>query len=117
MEFISRKNLNGVLTEDFSEKSILGISEIGLATTNIEEKFSFLKEQCGLEVYDGNFHKFCAIGDDEGLLITINSEKKKWYPTGDIAYNSDFNIQLIQNSVVCELQCKNDILSMHNFNK
>ncbi len=117
MEFISRRKFNGVLTEDFSEKSILGISEIGLATANIEEKFNFLKEHCGLEVYDGNFDKFCAIGDDWGLFITINSINKTWFPTGDIAYNSDFKIQIIQNNKEYLLQYKKNELSMFNNNK
>tara|TARA_R100000935_G_scaffold24082_1_gene43537 strand:- start:2181 stop:2849 length:669 start_codon:yes stop_codon:yes gene_type:complete len=112
MEFISRKDLNGFLTEDFSDSSILGISEIGLATTNIEEKFRFLKENCGLKVYDGNFEKFCAIGEDQGLFITINSANKTWFPTGDFAYNSTFNIKIVHNNKEYKLQYNRNKLSM-----
>ena len=94
MEFISRRKFNGESSNNFSEKSILGISEIGLATDDIKLKYRFLNSNIGLEVFDGNFEKFCAIGDNEGLLITINSKLKTWFPTGDTAYNSAFNIQL-----------------------
>ncbi|WP_121346356.1 VOC family protein [Gillisia mitskevichiae] len=94
LEFISRRKFNGESSKIFSEKSILGISEIGLATNDIQEKFKFLNKNVGLEIFDGDFEKFCAIGDDEGLLISINSTLKTWFPTGDAAYNSAFEIQL-----------------------
>src|SRR5680860_1374134 len=89
MEFIARGNFN----KPFSGKSLLGIAEIGLATNNIEEKFNFLQQNCGLEIFDGNFGKFCAIGDHQGLLITINKKLKNWFPTGDEAFSSDFRIE------------------------
>ena len=111
MEFISRRDYNGKSSINFSEKSILGISEIGLATNTIEKQYHLLNSQCTLEVYDGNFEKFCAIGDDEGLFITINSEKKTWFPTGDIAHNSEFNIQIIQDKHEYKLQYKDNVLS------
>ncbi len=104
MEFISRRNFNGQSSNDFSEKSILGISEIGLATDNIQEKYQILNKNANLEVFDGNFEKFCAIGDDEGLLITINSDLKTWFPTGDTAYNSAFKIQFSHNEKKYNLQ-------------
>ncbi len=97
MEFISRRDFNGTSEEIFSEKSILGVSEIGLATNDIELKYNYLNEKCKLNIFDGNFEKFCAIGDDEGLLITINSRLKTWFPTGDKAYNSAFRIDFINN--------------------
>ncbi|MCF4100924.1 VOC family protein [Gillisia sp. M10.2A] len=92
VEFISRRNSNKPSSAIFSGESILGISEIGLATSNIKEKFEIL-ETAGLEQYDGNFEEFCAIGDDEGLIITINKNLKSWFPTGDSAYSSNFSIE------------------------
>jgi catechol-2,3-dioxygenase len=92
VEFISRKNLNKPESALFSAKSILGISEVGLATNNIQEKLNFLKQETGLEKYDGNLENFCAIGDDDGLLITINKELKYWFPTNDKAHSSEFKI-------------------------
>lgn len=112
MEFISRRDFNGKSLKSFSEKSILGISEIGLATEHIQEKYEFLSANLGLEVFDGNFEKFCAIGDDEGLLITINSKLKTWFPTGDTAYNSEFKIQLEHNEKEYKLQYTGKKLKM-----
>jgi catechol-2,3-dioxygenase len=118
MEFISRRNFNGETTEGFSEKSILGISEIGLSTDDIESKFQFLKENCELIIFDGSFDKFCAIGDDQGLLITINSNLKSWFPTGDKAYNSSFNLNFIQNEKVYYIQYKeNELRPLESSNK
>ena len=112
LEFISRRDLNGKSEESFSEKSILGISEIGLATEDIHEKYKFLSANIGLEVFDGNFEKFCAIGDDEGLLIIINSKFKTWFPTGDKAYNSEFKIQLEHNEKEYNFQYRSQELEM-----
>lgn len=92
MEFISRRSFSAPKVDMFSEKSLVGIAEIGMATNDIMEKFQFLNNQCLLEKFDGDFEKFCAIGDDEGLIITINKNKKTWFPTQDIASLSDFKI-------------------------
>jgi catechol-2,3-dioxygenase len=112
MEFISRRDFNGKSDESFSEKSILGISEIGLATEDIQGKYQFLSTNIGLEVFDGDFEKFCAIGDNKGLLITINSNLKTWFPTGDKAYNSEFKIQLEHNEKEYKLQYSGEKLKM-----
>jgi catechol-2,3-dioxygenase len=93
IEFISRESFSKPDSALFSEKSILGISEVGLVTENISEKFEFLNSKFKLEKYDGDFERFCAIGDDEGLLITINQKLKDWFPTDDKAYKSEFEIE------------------------
>ncbi len=92
MEFISRKDLYLPDTKIFSEYSILAIAEIGLATADIPDKFQILNRKCGLEKFDGNFENFCAVGDDEGLIITIDKDKKNWFPTNDEAFVSDFEL-------------------------
>jgi len=112
MEFIARGNLNKPASEDFSEKSLLGIAEIGLATNNIEEKFNFLQQKCGLEIFDGNFEKFCAIGDHQGLLITINKNLKDWFPNGDEAFSSDFRIEFSHKGSNYDLDFINDCLKL-----
>lgn len=96
LEFISRKDLFPPGKEAFSEKSILAVAEIGLATNDIYQKFKVLNETCGLKKFDGNFENFCAIGDDEGLIITIDKNKKDWFPTDDKAYASDFGMTFKQ---------------------
>lgn len=98
MEFISRRDFNGTSSVNFSENSILGVSEVGLSTDDIGSKYNFLSRKCELDIFDGNFEKFCAIGDDKGLLITINSRLKTWFPTGDKAYDSAFSIDFINNN-------------------
>lgn len=104
MEFISRRDLNKPESAIFSGKSIVGIGEIGMPTENIQEKFDFLQQNCGLEVFDGSFERFCAIGDPQGLFITINKNRKDWFPTGDKAFSSDFKIEFTHKDKSCRLQ-------------
>src|SRR5690606_9521941 len=92
LEFISREDLYPPREETFSEKSILGIAEIGMVTHDIPEKYKILNQISGLEKFDGNFKNFCAIGDDKGLIITIDNHKKDWFPTNDKAFVSDFKM-------------------------
>lgn len=113
LEFISRKDLYPVNEKKFTEKSILGVAEIGLATTNIEEKFKTLNKTCELEKFDGNFDNFCAIGDDEGLIITIDKNKKDWFPTNDEAFVSDFDLTFEHEDLRYSLNFKKDMLSIN----
>ncbi len=92
LEFISRGDFNKPQSALFSEESILGVAEIGIGATEVREKFNFLSLNFGLEKYDGDFEKFCAIGDDEGLLITIDRNKKDWFPSNDKAYAAEFRV-------------------------
>lgn len=110
IEFISRESFSKPESALFSEKSILGISEVGLTTENIKEKFNFLNINFELEKYDGDFERFCAIGDDEGLLITINQNLKDWFPTNDKAYKSEFEIKFTQHGKKHCLIFENDKL-------
>lgn len=112
MEFIARGNFNKPFSDVFLEKSLLGIAEIGLATNNIEEKYNFLQKNCGLEVFDGNFEKFCAIGDHQGLIITINKKLKDWFPSGDEAFSSDFRIGFSHKGSNYDLDFINDCLKL-----
>jgi catechol-2,3-dioxygenase len=94
MEFISRRHLHKSATEAFSENDICGIAEIGLATQNVKNVYDKVHQEIGLEKYSGDFEKFCPIGDDLGLLITIdNQQKKTWFPTTDKAENSEFSLK------------------------
>lgn len=94
LEFISRRELFPPVEGAFSSEEILGISEIGLATRDVKEKFDFLNKNAGLEKYFGDYEHFCAVGDDEGLFIVINKEQKDWIPTGDRAFASLFEIKI-----------------------
>ncbi len=98
MEFISRKRLFKPKSPLFTSKSLLGIAEIGLATADISEKFNFLHKNYDLDIFDGSLDKFCAVGEDEGLIITIDKNQKDWFPTDDKAYSSEFKLEFRHNN-------------------
>ncbi|MGM0934761.1 MAG: VOC family protein [Bacteroidota bacterium] len=110
LEFISRRIFNKPLSALFSEESIQGVAEIGIGTTQVREKFNFLNSHFGLEKYDGDFEKFCAIGDDKGLLITIDRNKKDWFPTDDKAYAAEFRVEFRHQEKDHQLVFENDHL-------
>lgn len=112
MELISRRDFYKAESSGFSSKDFLGIAEIGLATNDISQKFQFLNSYCKLEIYDGNLEKFCAIGDDEGLFITINKNLKDWFPTDDKAFGSNFRINIENRGSKYELEFLNDDLRL-----
>lgn len=93
IEFISRKNLELNFDQKFSSKSIINISEVGLVSNEIELMFNKLYGINKLDVYSGDFEQFCAVGDEEGLFIIVNNKLRKWFPTGDEIYLSDFIIK------------------------
>ncbi|MCG9970263.1 VOC family protein [Christiangramia crocea] len=93
MEFISRRDFSKPESAIFMPSSIVGIAEIGLVTHNVREKFKELNLECGLHKFDGDYERFCAIGDPSGLIITINNDLKNWFPTGDKACVSDFKLE------------------------
>lgn len=112
LEFISRKHLFESEDENFSRESILGISEIGLATSDVEDKFNFLNEQFGLSKFTGDYQHFCATGDDEGLFIIINKNQKDWIPTGDKAFSSAFQIRIMIQKTIFRASFNNDSLTI-----
>lgn len=95
VEFIARKNLSKISSKKFSPDSLLKISEIGLPTLNIEKVYKDLNQQIGLSIFSGSFNDFCAIGDENGLIICIDQIKKKWIPKDDKAFFSDFDAKII----------------------
>lgn len=96
VEFIARKNLSLSGKGNFNAQSLVEISEIGMPVENIEEMYASLSERVPLDIYDGNFEKFCAIGDENGLFICVNRRTKDWFPTNDKACSSDFKIDFEQ---------------------
>lgn len=112
MELISRRDFIKSESSEFSSKNLLGIAEIGLATNDLNDKFQFLKDKCKLQVYGGDCKIFCAIGDDQGLFITIDKNLKDWFPTGDKAFSSNFRIKFQNKGKRFELQFANDELAL-----
>ena len=66
---------------------------MAIATINVENIFNKINQIRSIQIYDGDFSRFCAVGNEEGLFIIIDKNKKKWYPTMDAAFTSDFIIK------------------------
>lgn len=94
VELIARKNLFIENKDPFSSKALLNISEVGVPVTDIETCYNQLNELVETPVFDGDFDRFCAVGNEEGLLILINKLKRNWFPTNDRAYSTDFKLTL-----------------------
>lgn len=93
VEFIARKDLDIVNTHPFSATDLFSISEIGIVSNDNEAIYHQLNAMRPIEIYDGNFKRFCALGNAEGLFILVNHTKKKWFPTQEEAYVADFQIR------------------------
>lgn len=92
VELISRERLNVHRNDSFDAAQFLGISEIGLPVEDIESTYSTLKTFAPFPIFSGSFDTFCAVGDDQGLFIIIDKNKKDWFPTEDPANSSDLEI-------------------------
>jgi catechol-2,3-dioxygenase len=112
LEFISRRDFFPSQTGEFSSEEILGISEVGLATNDVRSKFSFLNENFGIEKYSGDYKRFCAVGDDEGLFIVIDKNQKDWIPTGDKAFASPFEIKIFTEKAIFGAVFENERLRL-----
>ncbi|NMH87877.1 VOC family protein [Flavivirga algicola] len=93
VEFIARKNLNMGSYKSFSAKSILSISEMAIATTDIETIYNVINNIKSIPIFSGNLTRFCALGNDEGLFILVNNTVKKWHPIQEEAFTSNFIIK------------------------
>ncbi len=92
IELIARRNLGIVSRGEFDSSQLIGISEIGMPVENIEKAFKDINDIRKTSLYDGSFNLFCAAGDEYGLFIIVDRNKKKWFPTNDQAFSSDFII-------------------------
>ena len=94
VEFIGRKRVKvPEITHTFSVNNILGISEMAIVSNDLEAIYKAICEQKEIPIFDGSFDRFCALGNDEGLFILVNNEKKRWFPTNDEALQADFIIK------------------------
>ena len=85
LEFIGRHNQPNASDEPFSERSIIAISEIGLAAVDVEQTVKWLSDNLGLPIYDGEgSNSFSAVGDESGLFIVVR-QGRIWYPETGIA--------------------------------
>ena len=98
VEFIARRNLNMNSNNSFSGESLLHVSEIGVPTSNVPMLYKQLNEEYGLEKYDCDLKRFCAVGNEYGLFIVVNYKLKKWLPAMDEALPFPFEIHFDNNN-------------------
>ncbi len=79
VEFIARHNLKNASDAPFSGDSILCISEIGHPVDNVRLFSEHIRRELQLKLWDGDEHKFAAVGDEEGLFIIVEKERP-WFP-------------------------------------
>ncbi len=97
VEFIGRRDLPYQPVQPFGPQAVREISEIGLSTGSIKSVYDSLQPIAGVPVYSGSFEHFCALGDAHGLLICVNKDSKKWYPTSVRALPAPFELLFGQN--------------------
>ncbi len=80
LEFIARHDLDEHLDRPFDEQSILSISEIGLATDDVQAMVRSLQAEMGINPYGGaGSDAFAAVGDEHGLFIVVK-RGRIWFP-------------------------------------
>ena len=101
LEFITRYDNHVFSGEEFSGKSYISISEIGLVTNNVSELADSLVKLFGIPVFHRQPREehFTALGDDEGLFI-IASKGRDWYPTDKKSRSFYTRILFMNGSVV-----------------
>lgn len=81
-EFIVRHDLKNEENEEFNEKMILCINEIGIGTDDVEKINSYLEKNIGTRFYKGNLNRFGTNGSLEGMFLIPNFNlKETWFPT------------------------------------
>lgn len=79
LEFIARHDLTNASDLPFDERSILYISEIGVATDDVKNTVDLLQGM-GIPIYDGEgSDTFTAVGDEHGLIIVVK-RGRVWFP-------------------------------------
>jgi len=114
VEFIARNTLDNKTSDPFDNAQLLEISEIGLPSASIEHIFNTFHNKLRFEIYDGTFERFCAIGDEHGLIICIDKDSRTWFPTNDMAFPSDFVLDTVVDGVEFRIIFKNELLKIEH---
>lgn len=94
LEFIGRFNLaDSIDNPGFSTADILNISEVGIPVDDIPEALSILAEKTGAVIWKENGENFKAVGDENGLLITV-TKARNWFPTTDPSVGLPITVDL-----------------------
>lgn len=83
-EFIARHSLPNAATEAFSERSILGVSEIGWVVDDVPLAIGKLEGALGLTPYRPPMPDFGAVGDENALVI-VTKRGRVWLGSNGLA--------------------------------
>ena len=84
LELIARHNQPNASSSPFTERSLLHVSEIGLAADDVLATVNSICDNLGVGVYDGEgSDTFTAVGDEDGLFIVVK-RGRVWYPNTGI---------------------------------
>lgn len=114
VELIARKNLGLKTLKPFDQNSILGLSEMGIPAENVQATYLQLASYCGLQKYSGDFNRFCAVGDEIGLFIIVDQEKKQWFPTSSAAKSFPFTLTCVVGEKSFYIQHNGEKMSIIN---
>jgi hypothetical protein len=89
LELIASDDIQVKPKNTFDQRSFLNISEVGIGTRNAEADHRWLSNQKKLPVYSGDYSRFCALGDEQGLLLLAHPDRKTWYPTDEPVKESE----------------------------
>jgi catechol-2,3-dioxygenase len=79
LEFIARHNLMNGTADDFTEKNILNVSEIGVPVKSLNKISDIMNQTYGIPLFSGDNETFSAMGNDNGLFIIVKNGRK-WFP-------------------------------------
>jgi catechol 2,3-dioxygenase-like lactoylglutathione lyase family enzyme len=80
LEFIARHNQPTAASVEFTARSLVAVSEVGLACPDVPAAVAALGEQLEASAYDGaGSDEFTAVGDENGLLIVVR-QGRVWMP-------------------------------------
>ncbi|AQX84703.1 VOC family protein [Elizabethkingia bruuniana] len=96
VEFIGRTDLNNNSDAEFSSKSILNISEIGIVTDHPLNLAQQITQQTGIDYFvkGPKTEEFVVLGNDNGLLIIVDPNRN-WYPTENKAEKHKVKARII----------------------
>ena len=114
VELIARRNLQYPDTSPFSASAFLEISEIGIGTSDITAIYRPIHQATGMDIFDGSFDRFCAIGEETALFITVDYRQKKWFPVDDPVYPSSFQARLRKGSQSYDLRYEKEVIHIIN---
>lgn len=79
LEFIARHTLRDSSDMPFDTRSLLNVSEIGIAAEDVPAEVAKLTAQIGDGVYKEGDPTFTPVGDEHGLLIVVQ-RGRIWFP-------------------------------------